>query len=332
MPRYSAASTGLSTPTRLPPTMQELQATAHGRVVRYNNGDRKLEVLYDDHVENIEHSHVIAVIKVKASAEEAISVPLYNILQVQTRTSSSGKNTFAFEAVPATGLPDSFLANHLGPSRPPCIHVPSTAGKPNFHIVISVRSGLGEAEQFFASVVRPALATYGIQESQYHVVTTGSENSITELARDTILPRARAGIQQTILLLSGDGGIVDFVNVFQSRDPGAEEKEPFVRPVLGLVALGTGNAMANSTGMNRDATRGLRHFFRGVAKRLPTFVATFSPGSELLINEGQDTEPLGPANEVRGAVVCSWGLHASLVADSDTTEYRKHGSDRFKMA
>lgn len=33
-----------------------------------------------------------------------------------------------------------------------------------------------------------------------------------------------------------------------------------------------------------------------------------------------------------GAVVCSWGLHASLVADSDTTEYRKHGSKRFAMA
>jgi diacylglycerol kinase family enzyme len=31
-------------------------------------------------------------------------------------------------------------------------------------------------------------------------------------------------------------------------------------------------------------------------------------------------------------VVCSWGLHASLVAMSDTAEYRKHGLERFKMA
>ena len=33
-----------------------------------------------------------------------------------------------------------------------------------------------------------------------------------------------------------------------------------------------------------------------------------------------------------GAVVCSWGLHAGLVADSDTTEFRKHGAERFQMA
>jgi diacylglycerol kinase family enzyme len=30
--------------------------------------------------------------------------------------------------------------------------------------------------------------------------------------------------------------------------------------------------------------------------------------------------------------VCSWGMHASLVADSDTAEYRKFGVERFKMA
>ena len=33
-----------------------------------------------------------------------------------------------------------------------------------------------------------------------------------------------------------------------------------------------------------------------------------------------------------GAVVASYGLHATLVADSDTTEYRKHGDKRFGLA
>jgi len=44
--------------------------------------------------------------------------------------------------------------------------------------------------------------------------------------------------------------------------------------------------------------------------------------------------PLSDAGSaiVYGAVVCSWALHASLVADSDTTEYRKHGTNRFQMA
>ena len=53
-----------------------------------------------------------------------------------------------------------------------------------------------------------------------------------------------------------------------------------------------------------------------------------------------ETNPSGqygyydPDGTVRiyGCVVFSWGLHASLVALSDTEEMRKHGSERFKMA
>jgi diacylglycerol kinase family enzyme len=36
-------------------------------------------------------------------------------------------------------------------------------------------------------------------------------------------------------------------------------------------------------------------------------------------------------NTLYGAVVASYGLHATLVADSDTTEYRKHGAKRFGL-
>ncbi|KAL8826878.1 MAG: hypothetical protein Q9191_003529 [Dirinaria sp. TL-2023a] len=317
--------------------MEQPQQTARGKEARYDDCVGKLEISYDDHVEIIEHRNIIAVREISTSGEEAIATPFYNILQLQTPTSITGEIPFCFEAIAATGLPASFLEKHLGLSKPPFLHWPSTDGKPNFHIVISVRSGLGEAEHFFAGVVRPALTAYGIQESQYNIVTTVSEKSVTELARQVILPRARAGIQQTILLLSGDGGIVDLVNVLQPHDPGSGEEGPFVRPLIGLVALGTGNALANSTGINSDATRGLRHFFRGEPQSLPTYVATFSAGSELLVNEGRDTEPLDTEDEdgnvmIHGAVVCSWGLHASLVADSDTTEYRKFGSDRFQMA
>ena len=32
-----------------------------------------------------------------------------------------------------------------------------------------------------------------------------------------------------------------------------------------------------------------------------------------------------------GAVVASYGLYATLVVDSDTTEYRKHGDKRFGL-
>jgi diacylglycerol kinase family enzyme len=59
-----------------------------------------------------------------------------------------------------------------------------------------------------------------------------------------------------------------------------------------------------------------------------------SKGAKFVVNEGRAREEIiqrGKA-EIYGAVVFSWGLHASLVAASDTAEYRKHGVGRFKMA
>jgi diacylglycerol kinase family enzyme len=56
-----------------------------------------------------------------------------------------------------------------------------------------------------------------------------------------------------------------------------------------------------------------------------------------VLDEGRKRAPVdllsdGPHQIIYGAVVASWGLHAALVADSDTAEYRKFGSERFKMA
>ena len=63
---------------------------------------------------------------------------------------------------------------------------------------------------------------------------------------------------------------------------------------------------------------------------LPTYRATFSPGARILSNEGQTQNPV-PKGMLYGAVVASYGFHATLVADSDTPEYRKHGDKRFGM-
>ncbi len=136
-----------------------------------------------------------------------------------------------------------------------------------------------------------------------------------------------------MLLLSGDGGIVDILNGLLT---GPARTTLYRSPTLGVVAMGTGNALAYSIGLSRDRTLGLRRFYRGTTHPLPTFTATFSPGSALLVDEGSARSPL-PTNAhglgvVHGAVVCSWALHASIVADSDTIEYRRHGNARFRMA
>jgi diacylglycerol kinase family enzyme len=104
--------------------------------------------------------------------------------------------------------------------------------------------------------------------------------------------------------------------------------------VIALFPLGTGNALFHS--LHRPSTlpsiyiQGLRTLLRGKPRALPVFRASFSPGARSLSNEGQTATPL-PNGRVYGAVVASYGLHATLVADSDTTEYRKHGDKRFGL-
>lgn len=244
---------------------------------------------------------------------------------------------YKFEDVEATNLPQSFIdANVISSHFEQLVTSRSNSqgsdSVPSFYILISVLSGTGEAQGFFDDVVKPALSASGIQPSSYYVHTTDSNKSIAKFISAVILPRANEGVSQTILLLSGDGGVVDIINVLLS----SEKSEQYVKPAIGLVAMGTGNALANSTGLNRDLTRGLRHFYRGEPHPLPTLTATFSPDSDILLDEGRKTEPVAPpaadVGRIYGAVVCSWALHASLVADSDTVEYRNFGSQRFQMA
>ncbi len=217
--------------------------------------------------------------------------------------------------------------------RPAHLSIPRYRDEtPNLHIIISTGSGTGEARKFFDNVVKATLNSIQLHERDYRLHTTESDNHITDFSRDIFLPRANEGIAQTILLLSGDGGIVDIVNVLLS----SPQSDSYVKPVIGLFPLGTGNALANSIGLTHGSTRGLRSLLRGKPHSLPTFVATFSPGSEFLIDDGKGTAPLSTSENgfgiVYGAVVCSWALHASLVAESDSSEYRKYGAERFKMA
>lgn len=255
------------------------------------------------------------------------------VLNSEESTSAAAKPKVKIQSLQVTDPPQSFLKVHSGTRLPPHFLIPRYRDEtPNVHIVISTQSGIGEAQQFYDDVLKKVLDSLQCDSGSYSVHTTGSEKSITNLSRTIFLPRANEGVAQTILLLSGDGGVVDIVNVLLS----SPRSESYVKPVIGLLVLGTGNALANSTGLNRDSTKGLRTLLRGRPHSLPTFTAAFSSASEFLVNEGSSTESLPTSVEglsvVYGAVVCSWALHASLVADSDTTEYRKYGRDRFQMA
>lgn len=236
-------------------------------------------------------------------------------------------------ATNVSGLPTSFIQNFqsaeqsLWQRRP---DLPEIVSK--VHIVISTGSGTGHAQAFWEQLVRPSLHENGVHGNHYTLHSTTSESSINELIETAVLPQANKGVAQSVLLLSGDGGIVDTVNALLSGD----QTETYKKPNITLLPAGTGNALANSAVVGDDNTMGLRTMFCGTSKEVPLIRATFSTGARLLVNEGREERELDGIIDgmpvAHGAVVCSWGLHATLVADSDTTEYRKFGAERFKMA
>ncbi|KAL9092578.1 MAG: hypothetical protein Q9165_004382 [Trypethelium subeluteriae] len=278
----------------------------------------------------------------------------YTILYVQPpppkdaaskATSKHPTGVTVFQSLVATSLPQQFIHDYT-PGGKSCWQLRVDKGGqlawPNLHIIVSTKSGTGLAEACFQNLVKPMLAHLGQHEgTSYTVHRTESERSITELVASVILPRARKSVNQAILLMSGDGGIVDFVNALFVRGTEGEVTTAglgsmYVKPNICLLPVGTGNALAHSIGITRDHTLGLSYMLRGVHRSLPVFRVTFSPGARLVTAFGKEEDSL-PADEHRvgtfwGAVVCSWGFHASLVADSDTEEYRQHGAERFKMA
>ncbi|KAH7400536.1 ATP-NAD kinase-like domain-containing protein [Phaeosphaeria sp. MPI-PUGE-AT-0046c] len=211
------------------------------------------------------------------------------------------------------------------------IHSPKQAPQPReTHVILSTGSGHQKAVEFYEQAVSSLISrTYpDSASSPITLHTTQSETSILELARDVFFPAANAGRLLRLILLSGDGGIVDLVNSLASPPRSAS----YLCPQVVLLPLGTANALFHSINASAENPWGLAALASSTSKPLPTLTATFSPGSRLLVDEARSSIPLPGGNVLHSAVVVSWGMHASLVADSDSAAYRKFGIERFKMA
>lgn len=112
-------------------------------------------------------------------------------------------------------LPDKFVSSHRD-EKLPALELPAE----DIHVIISTKSGIGRAESVFENVVEPVLKL--IQESatpRYNVVKTMSHETVRTLASQKLRKKADEGVSQTIILLSGDGGIVDLVNGLLDSGP-----------------------------------------------------------------------------------------------------------------
>ncbi|KAI5290075.1 hypothetical protein KEM52_000577 [Ascosphaera acerosa] len=251
-----------------------------------------------------------------------------------TSASSQPDEAPRLSVLQARTLPQDFVERFSCGHVDRLLRTPTTGS--DVHVVVSTAAGTCRATAFYERVLRPLLGLLGVHGYQTH--KTESASSILDLASNILFPRADAGAAQTVILLSGDGGLVDLIRAFfaQKRSP------QYARPTLAVIPMGTGNATANSTQF-RDLTEGLSTLLRGTPRPLPMFSLAVSPGSAYVVDEGRGREPIlaspdphgldgeTQACHLHGAVVLSWGLHASLVADSDTTPYRQYGVDRFKM-
>jgi hypothetical protein len=122
--------------------------------------------------------------------------------------SDPDKASFALENTSASAIPPDFLERHIFKTLPDHLD-PKTH---TIYVLISTRSGTGLALDFFHETLRPLLRAIGLDDSRYEVIQTENAKSVKTFARSTLLKDANKGIKQTILLLSGDGGIVDTVN------------------------------------------------------------------------------------------------------------------------
>ncbi|PTB80427.1 hypothetical protein M440DRAFT_1323802 [Trichoderma longibrachiatum ATCC 18648] len=257
------------------------------------------------------------------------------IIALLVEDAENTKDRFRLLLLQADAVPEdlrpyriSGLPTHLRPVK----------GKQDVDVVVSTKSGVGLSLQFWEDVLQPLWAVIEAHSSDEatnrespNVLVTEDAESVREFARKISASDANGSSQsRTVVLLTGDGGIVDLINSVPHDTSSPSEQRQLL---LALLPLGTGNALFHSLhkplwaseggSKTEDASPlvlGLRTLFNGVSANLPLFRASFSPGSRIT-----------QVSHLFGAVVASYGFHSSIVYESDTPEYRIHGDKRFGM-
>jgi hypothetical protein len=100
------------------------------------------------------------------------------------------------------------LTKHLLPNVPQ--HLNKSTNK--LYVLISKLAGTGLAPSFFDVVLQPILLALGFNEEDYSIIRTRTTQSVIDFARSVLLETANGGGRQTVMMLSGDGGLVDTIN------------------------------------------------------------------------------------------------------------------------
>lgn len=178
----------------------------------------------------------------------------------------------------------------------------------NVYVIVSTQSGTGFAATAFDNLLHPLLKQFNIPFSVHQ--TTSNTSHCEFLKSLTFSPDQ----ENVIIIFGGDTVIYDFLNSVSSN----HNLSSSLRITICPVPCGTGNALAMSLGTTSIPI--------GITKALGISERTLQPLPVLKVIIREDNVK----RVIWGANVCSWGLHASLVADSDVPEMRRqYGANRF---
>lgn len=159
--------------------------------------------------ETIRDEDVVAITKAEGESSGYI---VHSLVEPDGEARAQGKPPFILSSTHKPSLNEQVLTRH---SRP--LPAQLDSGESHIYVLVSVKSGLGQAELFFETVVEPVVSAVGLKETDYSVIWTQNANTVREFARSILQPNAERGRKQTVLLLSGDGGIVDIVNALLEK-------------------------------------------------------------------------------------------------------------------
>ncbi|EMG48260.1 sgkB Sphingosine kinase B [Candida maltosa Xu316] len=191
--------------------------------------------------------------------------------------------------------------------------LPSYLTRGKIIVIDSVNSGIGRSDEknIYSKIINPLFDHLSIPHEYF---PTTSPSSISDLALSFKDPEI------TVIFISGDTSINEFVNGLNDTTTGKIS----IFPIPG----GTGNSLALSLNLT-DPLSSISTLLTGKPDPLNLYQVEFPKNTKFLVqNEVTDEVP---AN-FKFLVVLSWAFHASLVADSDTPELRKHGLQRFQIA
>ncbi|KAK9495369.1 ATP-NAD kinase-like domain-containing protein [Lipomyces doorenjongii] len=204
------------------------------------------------------------------------------------------------------------------------------ASRSQITVVNSSTAGAHRGRQVYDKLLQPLLQTLDIT---HEYILTSSASTISEFAAS--LSVRKSGLPHSVILLSGDTSIHELVN---SLTPISSTQSI----ILMLIPTGSGNALMTSLSRG-SITSALFELLHGKPIPLNPFYVAFPGDSKEVIPPTTDDpngktvaletpDSLSGARKIFALVVASWGIHAALVGDSDSPEYRKLGNDRFKKA